>query len=134
LESKAVLGDVEHNFSSYNSFLYDTGYINDKTHYIKFFVNLLTKISAANSNYIEKWIHRHINSDLSILRRISIYLINYLEDISGKDKLKFINRKVGIFCFYEKEEFFSVIKTEFPKLTLNPQNSYIKYIMDYNFE
>ncbi|MGP4063456.1 SIR2 family protein [Oceanobacillus sp. M65] len=134
LESKSILGEVEYNFSPYNSFLDESGYIDDKTTYIKFFINLLMKLSTTNSNFIEKWIYRHINSNLSILRRISIYLISYLENVPSEDKLYFVNKKVGIFCFIEKEEVFSTIKTEFPKLTLEQQNAFIKYIMDYNFK
>lgn len=134
LENKSILGQIEYNFSPYNSFLDETGYIDERTIYIKFFVDLLKRISTTNTNYIEKWMQRHINSNLSILRRVSIYLINYIEDLSAQDKIQLITEQVGIFCSYEKEEVFSVIKNEFPELTLVQQNAFIKKIMDYDFK
>ena len=134
LENKSIIGDVEQNFSFARSFLDDNEYTDDKTSYIRFFISLLIKISDTNVSYVEGWIHGNINSNLSILRRISVYLISHLGNVTAEDRLCFIDEKVGIFCFHEKEEIFSVIKTEFPKLTIEQQNTFVKYIMNYTFK
>lgn len=134
LEEKSIVGQVEHNFSPYSSFLDNSGYIDDNTHYIKFFVEILIKTNSINPNYIKNWIQNHISSDLSILRRVSIYLINYLDNIPDTEKLNLIKNKMGIFSIFEKEEIFSVISTVFPRLPLNRKNKFVKHIMNYNFE
>lgn len=86
LENKAILGNVEHNFSPLVSFLSESEYIDNKTKYTKFFIEILEEINKTNPNYIKNWVYKYISSQLSILRRISTYFINYIDDMPPKEK------------------------------------------------
>lgn len=125
--------NVEHNFSSFNSFLSEDGYLSDNTLFIKNFIEVLSKIEKYNSRYIKSWIRTNIDSHSIILRRIATYLLNFIDNLSSEDKICFLNENIGIFAIDEKEEVFSVLKNEFPNLNEKSKNKLIDYIMNYNF-
>ncbi|MBG9979125.1 SIR2 family protein [Ruoffia tabacinasalis] len=107
--------------------------MNDYEVIVKIYADLLSLINHEDENFVYGWAMQNLYSDSLIFRRLSLYVLKDVQQLSNEEKLNIVMDDIGLLSFGEKQEIFHLIADLFDEISPTIKEKIVDHILNYTY-